>query len=204
MTERKDKHPPKPTPERRTILKGAAALVSAGPALWLASASTAGAATDDPKSQRPQIGDRFVYMKGKRKNEIALKKDLEPGKRQQLVYPIDPATGIVRNGSPLNIVMLIRLDPEDMDEETRAMAVDDLLAYSGACTHHGCTVSQWHKRNRTLYCPCHTSEFEPTKAGKVRRGPAPRRLPMLSIDVDEDGAVVVAGEFTARLGRIKK
>jgi Rieske Fe-S protein len=57
----------------------------------------------------------------------------------------------------------------------------------------------WNKNAGTLFCACHSSEFQPEAAGQVVAGPAPRRLPMLPVKED-GGQLVVAGGFTSRIG----
>jgi len=114
-------------------------------------------------------------------------------------YPMDPATKTVRDGSRLNQVMLIRLDPGDLAEETRRRAAGGIVAYSAVCTHTGCDTWDWHAQTRTIKCPCHFSVFDVKDAARVLDGPAPRRLPALPIRL-VDGIVTVAGGFVGRPG----
>jgi hypothetical protein len=48
-------------------------------------------------------------------------------------------------------------------------------------------------------CSCHGSVFDPRDDADVLDGPAPRRLPALSLKII-DGAVVVASGFIGRVG----
>jgi rieske iron-sulfur protein len=57
----------------------------------------------------------------------------------------------------------------------------------------------WHKSSKTLFCACHASRFDPADRARVVDGPAPRRLAMLPLQ-EVDGGVVVAGEFSGRVG----
>src|SRR5262249_32894261 len=114
-------------------------------------------------------------------------------------YPADPKSGVVREASRFNLVMLVRLDPAGLTGETRARAADGVVAYSGVCTHQGCPVNMWSKNNQTLFCSCHGSEFDPKNGAEVTAGPAPRPLPALPLKL-EDGVPVVAGAFTERVG----
>lgn len=180
--------------QRRAVLGGAVGL-GIGLALW--PAARAGAA--DPTTTRPQPGDRFVYLSGAKKGEVVRSEDLAPGDPQVLVYPMDPGTNTPRSGSRLNQVLLVRLDPEQLSEETRAHAADGVVAYSAVCTHQGCPVNMWKKDAGTLYCSCHGSQFDPKDGAKVLDGPAPRRLATLPVKI-EDGLVVAAGEFSGRVG----
>jgi Rieske Fe-S protein len=58
----------------------------------------------------------------------------------------------------------------------------------------------WNKDAGTLFCACHSSQYNPEAAGEVVDGPAPRRLPMLPVK-EEGGQIVVAGDFTSRVGQ---
>jgi Rieske Fe-S protein len=125
--------------------------------------------------------------------------DLAVGGPQVQANPADPKSGVVREGSRLNLVMLVRLDPAELTGETRARAADGVVAYSGVCTHRGCPVNMWAKNNQTLFCSCHGSEFDPKNGAEVVAGPAPRPLPALPLKL-ENGVPVVAGAFSERVG----
>ena len=183
---------------RRAVLKGAIAL-GAGLPLLEARAAT----EDDPKKARPQDGDRFVFFSGERKGEIIKPEDLPLGGPQIAAYPMDPATDVVRNGSRLNQVLLVRFEVDQLSGDTLANAAEGVVAYSAACTHQACPVSMWKKDEATLYCACHGSQFDPKDAANVVDGPAPRRLAMLPVRI-EDGVVVAAGPFTGRVGAAKR
>lgn len=183
---------------RRTVLKGAIAL-SVGLPLLEARAAT----DDDPKKARPQEGDRFVFFSGDRKGEIIKLEDLPLGGPQIVAYPMHPPTSTVRNGSRLNQVILIRFEAEQLSDDTLANAAEGVVAYSAACTHQACPVSMWKKDEGTLYCACHGTQYDPKDAAKVVDGPAPRRLAMLPLRI-EDGVVVAAGPFTGRVGAQKR
>jgi Rieske Fe-S protein len=180
------------------VLKGAIAL-GAGLPLLEARAAT----EEDPKKARPEEGDRFVFFAGDHKGEIIKPEDLPLGGPQIMAYPVDPATDIVRNGSRLNQVLLIRFEMDQLSENAKANAAEGVLAYSAACTHQACPVSMWKKDEGTLYCACHGSQFDPRDAAEVVDGPAPRRLAMLPLKI-EDGVLVAAGPFTGRVGAAKR
>ena len=113
-------------------------------------------------------------------------------------YAMDPEGGVVRDGSRLNQVLLLRFEPASLTPETRAASVDGVVAYSGICTHTGCDVSDWSPATEFLLCSCHESEFDPRDGADVISGPAPRRLPSLPLRL-EDGVLVAAGGFSARI-----
>lgn len=118
---------------------------------------------------------------------------------QTFAWPMDPETKTIRNGSRLNKVLLLRLDPEGFDTETKERAVDGVIAYSAICVHTGCDVSNWHPDRQLLECPCHYSTYDPKEGAKVVSGPAPRRLPALPLKI-ADTRLVVAKPFTGRAG----
>ena len=59
-------------------------------------------------------------------------------------------------------------------------------AFSGVCTHLGCSVS-FDADNQRFHCPCHHGLFD-MKTGAVLGGPPPRALDSLPVKV-EDGEV---------------
>jgi Rieske Fe-S protein len=140
-----------------------------------------------------------VHYKGKRKGEIVRLEDLPLGGPQVVAWPVTPDGEIVRRGSRLNQVMLIRLAPESIDEDTQAFAADGVLAYSSVCAHQGCPVSAWLPDKRWFACTCHDSQYDPAAKAKVVNGPAPRRLAILPMRLDND-VPTAAGEFDGRVG----
>ena len=180
--------------KRRDALKVALGLAATLPAWKIAGAA------ETPARELPQIGDLFVFLSGDKKGQVVTPDDLSVGGPQVMTYPMDPKTKTVRNGTRLNQVVLIRLDPASLDQQTRdRAATDGVVAYTAICTHQACPVSMWDKANGTLFCSCHSSQYKPEAFGEVVAGPAPRRLPMLPVKV-EGGQIVVAGTFTSRVG----
>lgn len=178
------------TPGRRTLLGAGLAL-----APWLGRQADA----DDPAALPPQPGDRFAYLTGERKGQIVKAADLPLGGPQVQAMPIEPKSGVVRDGSRLNLLVLARFDPAALDGDTRARAAGGVVAYSGVCTHQGCPVNMWASDKRALYCSCHGSMYDPKDGAEVIGGPAPRPLPSLALAIDGD-VPYVAGGFSARVG----
>ena len=152
-------------------------------------------------NERPQAGDRFVFAQGEHEGTAIKASDLPLGGPPALAWPKDPKTGVVRDGSRLNQVLLLRLEPGSVGDETRASAADGIVAYSAICTHAQCPVNGWVEEEGkwVLKCFCHNSEYDPRQNAQVVFGPAPRRLPALPIKV-EDGEVVARGTFLGRVG----
>jgi rieske iron-sulfur protein len=180
--------------ERRTLLHAAL-----GTGLGLFWVKRTAAQAVEPRNARPQEGDHFVFATGDRKGATIVPGDVPIGGPPVTAYPVDPHTAVVRDGSRLNQVLLIHLDPADLAEATRAHAPQGIVAYSAVCTHEGCDVWLWQGEGKTLKCPCHDSEFDPKDGARVIAGPAPRRLPMLPLKL-VDGALVAAGGFAGRIG----
>ena len=153
----------------------------------------------DPKQLRPQQGDVLVFATGEKKDQPIAPADLQAGSPPVMAFAMDPASKVVRNGSRLNKIVLVRVDPEQLSPKTREHAVEGIVAYSAVCTHTGCDVSHWKADKQTLHCPCHASEFDPRDAAQVKAGPAPRPLPRLPLKV-ADGVLTAAGGFTGRVG----
>ena len=191
---------------RRTVMKSflfAAfafkGLVSARHAL----ADTATLSEEEKRKLPPQVGDRLTYLSKRRRGPFLKLEDLETAGKQIVVVPVERETGIVRDGSRNNQILLQRFDVSELASETLANSGDGAVAYSAVCTHNGCPVTAWDRKAQTYMCPCHQSQFDPRNAASVTHGPAPRKLPALPLRV-EGGEIVVADAFTTRVGHGRK
>ena len=184
---------------RRSAVLGAALTIAPG----LATRTRAGdaAATPDPTEMRPQVGDHFVLLETDKPNAPVRVEDLELGGPQVQAYPASPQ-GIVRDGSRLNLVLLSRVGDDGLSDETRARSADGVVAYSGVCTHQGCPVNMWEAQKKAFVCSCHQSTYDPRQDAAILFGPAPRPLPALPLK-SENGVLLVAGDFTSRIGPTK-
>jgi Rieske Fe-S protein len=152
---------------------------------------------DKPGSEeRPQRGDLFVFAEGDREGEMIAPGDIPEGGPQIPAWPMDPKTRVVRDGSRLNQVLLLRLDPGKLDDDTRPRSADGILAYSAICSHAGCPVTGWVEADgvQVLKCFCHNSEYDPRQGARVVFGPARRHLAALPVTI-VDGALVAADRF---------
>ncbi len=147
----------------------------------------------------PADGDRLVFAFGDREGQIIALEDIRVGQPQVFAYPMDRDSSHIATESRLGQVMLVRLDPSQLSEDTAASAADGILAYSAICTHTGCEISEWEEDTTRFKCPCHDSEFDPLDNGRVVNGPARQRLAALPLRI-EDGVLIVAGGFTGRVG----
>ena len=105
--------------------------------------------------------------------------------------------------------LLIHLRAEDADElrrnlhrypEDEGSVWGNFVAYSKICTHAGCPASLYEQQTNRLLCPCHQSQFQITDNAKPIFGPATRRLPMLPLEVDEDGYFVAKSDYRVPVG----
>jgi rieske iron-sulfur protein len=120
-------------PTRRTLLLAALATGA-----YMASSRSAAADEDQPGSdERPQKADVLVFSEGEHAGEVIKPEDLKLGGPPVQAWPKDPKTSVVRKGSRLNEVLVVRLDPAELDDETRSRAADGIVAYSAICSHAG-------------------------------------------------------------------
>ena len=178
---------------RRDVLRLAAGTAT------LALVPGALSAQADPRNLRPQPGDRFVFSTGAKKGSVVAPGDLALGGPHITAFAQHPESGVIRDGSRLNEVLLARFDSKDLTDAARANAPHGYVAFSAICTHGACSDWAWDRERRILHCPCHESEFDPKDDARVLNGPATRRLPRLPLKAD-DGTLVVAGAFIGRVG----
>jgi rieske iron-sulfur protein len=181
-------------PTRRGVLTAAPII---GVALVLPGAAKAQGANGG-ENERAKVGDVFVPIDGGGQSPIE-PRDVPIGGPPLFVWPMEPASKLVRNGSRLNKVLLLRLDPATFDAVTREHAADGVVAYTAVCPHTGCDVTDWLAESKLLECPCHMSQYNPGAAGALVAGPAPRALPALPLKIT-DGKLMVAKPFTSRVG----
>lgn len=155
-------------------------------------------AQTDAAHERPREGD-FLVSVGAIEPEPLKPAELALDAKQTFSWPMDPVTKTVRAGSRLNKVLLLRLDSEGFDPNTKERSAEGVVAYSAVCVHTGCDVTNWDPDRRLLGCPCHYSVYDPKQGAKVIAGPAPRPLPALPLKIG-DGRLVVAKPFTGRAG----
>jgi rieske iron-sulfur protein len=184
---------------RRTLLLAALASTAC-----LAGAAPATADDDQPGAdERPQKGDLLVVSEGDNQGQLIKPADLKLAGPPVRAWPKDPKTSVVRSGSRLNEILVVKLDPNELDEATRARAAEGIVAYSAVCAHAACPVTEWVKADQgdmTVFkCPCHNSEYDPRQGAQVVFGPAPRRLAALPLSLS-DGSLTVAGPFIGKVG----
>ena len=153
-------------------------------------------ATAEPADERPKEGDYLVAIDAAAPTGLSPRNIAAP---QLIAWPMEPATGLIRNGSRLNKVLVVRLDPATLVGATRERAADGVVAYSAICPHAGCEVSSWIDDQQTLECPCHNSRYNPRDGAAIIDGPTTRDLAALPLKIVDD-KLVVAKPFIGRLG----
>lgn len=142
-------------------------------------------------------GDRFAVEPEEGPPKILRVDDIEPGTALMGVYPVDPATGALRNETRLNMLNLARLADAKADLPAAAAGV---IAFSAICTHKGCAINSWEASASRWRCFCHMSEFDATAHGEVVAGPATESLPMVSLSIDAEGFIAASTEFSKTPG----
>jgi len=150
----------------------------------------------EPADERPKEGDYLVAINATNADALSPKDITEP---QVIAWPMDPTAKLVRNGSRLNKVLLVRLDPATLVGATRERAADGVVAYSAICPHAGCEVSGWVEELKILECPCHNSRYNPREGAAIIDGPTTLGLAALPLKIVDD-KLVVAKPFIGRVG----
>ncbi len=166
--------------------------------LCLALAPRFAFAQTDAARERPREGDLLVAVSATSPEPLK-PDDLPLDGKQTFAWPMDAESKTLRNGSRLNKVLLLRLDPKGLDAATKERAAEGAVAYSAICVHTGCDVTNWDPHRQLLECPCHYSIYDPKEGAKVVDGPAPRSLPALPLKIVE-GRLAVAKPFIGRAG----
>jgi rieske iron-sulfur protein len=151
------------------------------------------------QEQRPTLGDRLVPIDRAGAPQPLEASEIGVNGKPVIALPYDPANGIVRDGSKLNRILLIRVPPDSVDSDPSLRSTLGVMAFSALCTHEGCAVTEWIQAEKRLLCPCHFSKFDALGNGTVVEGPAPRALPRLPLRV-ENQELVVDGDFTSAPG----
>lgn len=176
---------------RRTVIGGLAGIAG--------SAALPAFGQDDVAAAPPQPGDYFVFASGDDQSTPLTPESIVPNAAPVQVWPVDPATQTVRNGTLFNLVLLTRWDPAVLSPEGQDYAAEGVVAQTAICTHAACEVTDWVPESFHMECPCHLSRFDPRQNGAVIQGPATRKLPALALAM-QDGRIVVREPFDGRVG----
>lgn len=182
-------------PSRRAVvcgMCGAAAILGAAPA-W------ADESVDSARNMPAQPGDWLASFEdghaGALIDTAGVKRSMPP----VLAWPFDPAKKVARDGSRLNLLLVMHFDPASLSPDEKPRAANGVVAYTAVCTHQSCWVTDWLTKEQLLHCPCHGSRYDPRRGGTVILGPAPRALPALPLRL-VGGRLEVAAPLTDRVG----
>jgi rieske iron-sulfur protein len=158
-------------------------------------------AADEATMMAPQVGDLLVRASGKDKTTPILASDVEVGAQYPLqAWPADPATGIARDGTFINILMLTAFPADQLSEAVRATSAEGVLANTMICPHAACEVTDYNAETAVAECPCHFSQFNLRDGGARVDGPATRKLPSIGLAVDAEGRLTIASGYDSRVG----
>jgi ubiquinol-cytochrome c reductase iron-sulfur subunit len=128
------------------------------------------------------------------------------------IHQLEFATAFPEHADPEQLgapLVVIRLDPAalHLPPDRRGWAPEGILAFSKICTHAGCAIALYRaplfqpvEKPPALVCPCHYSTFDPATGGTVVFGPAGRPLPQLPLEIDGEGNLRAAGNFSGPVG----
>ncbi|MCL4435875.1 MAG: ubiquinol-cytochrome c reductase iron-sulfur subunit [Thaumarchaeota archaeon] len=121
------------------------------------------------------------------RTKIANKKDVPLGEGIRFNFPTKDRPAI-----------LIHLKPGEykygdyrQGSQVKAINADEFVAYDGICTHLGCPAN-WNSSEKDSPCPCHGAAYSPID-GSVLRGPPPRPIPKVKIEIDSGGDIYAIG-----------
>ena len=184
---------------RRTLVAGAAAIGA-----FVGLKAEEAEAAKPPEKMKLQAGDRIQFIKGPNKGEFLRPEHLVAGEKPIEAFPFAVEANVLRRKYRLNRLLTLKLNPAEMNEDTRARSVDGVLVFSALCTHRACTIKSWMAEERHLRCHCHLSQFAALEEGRVMDGPAKRQLAMVPLTLDEEGFVIATDTFTSKVGAAKK
>ncbi len=184
-----------------------AALLGAAP-LGLAAVAPLGGLIKDPGDMLTVTGWNGDKHNGGNpvrlmmKDGALVRPDMVSTGGQITVYPaIEGGATNEFASAPTLLIRLRAQDAEQLRENLYPMYQDvdamwgDFVAYSKICTHVGCPTSLYEQQSQRLLCPCHQSQFNAIDNGAPIFGPATRHLPMLPLDVDDEGHFFAKSDF---------
>ncbi len=137
--------------------------------------------SDPDRGKLPQPGDLLVSA-GTEAGTTPLKPTDISRDDVLFAWAYDPQKKVPRDGSRLNMLLLMRFDPAKLGTAEQPRAAEGIVAYSAICTHQQCVVADWLRSAQLLQCPCHQSRYDLMHGAKVVSGPAPRPLPALPLN----------------------
>ncbi len=108
--------------------------------------------------------------------------DLLPYPRLKLAAISDLSNGVFNASYPdvNSQVMVLKLGTKTVGG---VGPDEDIVAYSGICTHMGCPTS-YDPKTKIFACPCHYSHFDASTDAVLINGPATQHLPRITLEVE--------------------
>lgn len=147
-------------------------------------------------------GDTPFFTKWKRGSRLV---DIDGNVVTTETLKVDSFTTVFPEGSVGSAdsqAVLIKVEPDllQLPADRAEGSPEGLVCYSKVCTHAGCPLGLYLAADHELRCPCHQSTFDVLNGAQPVYGPAPRPLPQLLIEADDDGSLVAKGDFTEPVG----
>ncbi len=159
---------PRIDPQRRQVLRGAAAAGVAVCAFGLSACTSSGTSTSTSAAGGSSSGGSTPGGDGSSSGGGAAPAGTKLG----------PASAVPVGGGKAYVDQKILVTQP---------AKGEFKAFSAVCTHAGCVINDI--SNGTMNCPCHGSKFSITD-GSVKAGPAPSPVSSMKVAVT-DGQIVV-------------
>jgi quinol---cytochrome c reductase iron-sulfur subunit len=132
-----------------------------------------------------------------------VRRDGEPVRATDL--EVDQVITVVPEGhldAADSVALVLRVEPGTLRLSAEGLTgtIEGIVAYSKICTHAGCPVGLYRAASKSLFCPCHQSQFDVLNGCTPTFGPATRPLPQLPLTVDDNGYLVATSDFMAPVG----
>lgn len=122
-----------------------------------------------------------------KRTKVANRSEVSVGDAIRFKFPTDDRPAV-----------LIHLEPGEYkygdyrnESQVKVLNNDEFVAYDTVCTHLGCP-SNWKSSAKELPCPCHGAAYSAID-GTVLKGPPPRALPKIKLDIDDNGDIYAVG-----------
>jgi len=114
-------------------------------------------------SDRPKHGDHFIHVRGRKKCTPSDPGDLADGSNSPFARAKASQSGTAGKVSRLNLVLLVRHDPEARDADTWARSVTRTAACSTICPSAQYSIGEWSQARGVLDYLYYSLEFSPAK-----------------------------------------
>ncbi|NTU78235.1 MAG: arsenate reductase (azurin) small subunit [Chloroflexales bacterium] len=141
-----------------------------------ATAAPAAAATTAPPTTAPSAAPAAAPA------AATFVSDLLPYPRVKVATLDDLSSGVANAAYPDqgSLIYLLKLGKK----EVGGIGPDeDIVAYSGLCSHMGCPLV-YDAERKILQCPCHFSHFDATADAMLINGPSCQNLPRITLELD--------------------